>query len=220
MAEVEHPEVWPALEKLVDPITRCDQESPLRWTCKSTHSAVRGAVHAVHGFRLSHKTVSKLSATANLEASGSSGIENAEGRGSEGVIGEVGVGEDFVDEVAVVAQSASESGGESEDEASAPLDEGVGWVGGRVEPGVFGEEGLGRGARSAAEGEVDDDDLGGDEQSMELGGGHRDLRCGGGRLGLGGLGEDLEEELSSSRSELAVGGDSEELVAENSASTR
>jgi hypothetical protein len=29
--EVAHPEVWPALEKLVDPITRGDPESPLRW---------------------------------------------------------------------------------------------------------------------------------------------------------------------------------------------
>ena len=34
--EVLHPEVWPALERLVDPITRGDPESPLRWTCKST----------------------------------------------------------------------------------------------------------------------------------------------------------------------------------------
>jgi hypothetical protein len=30
-------EVWPALEQLVDPLTRGDPESPLRWTCKSTH---------------------------------------------------------------------------------------------------------------------------------------------------------------------------------------
>jgi hypothetical protein len=34
--EVAHPEVWPALEKPVDPVTRRDPESPLRWTCKST----------------------------------------------------------------------------------------------------------------------------------------------------------------------------------------
>jgi hypothetical protein len=34
--EVAHPEVWPALEKLVDPVTRSGPESPLRWTCKST----------------------------------------------------------------------------------------------------------------------------------------------------------------------------------------
>jgi hypothetical protein len=31
------PDVWPALERLVDPVTRGDPESPLRWTCKSTH---------------------------------------------------------------------------------------------------------------------------------------------------------------------------------------
>jgi hypothetical protein len=36
--EVAHPEVWPALENLIDPITRGDPESPLRWTCKSTHA--------------------------------------------------------------------------------------------------------------------------------------------------------------------------------------
>jgi hypothetical protein len=36
--EVMHPEVWPALEKLVDPVTRGDPESPLRWTCKSTRA--------------------------------------------------------------------------------------------------------------------------------------------------------------------------------------
>src|SRR5258708_3295147 len=33
--EVAHPEVWPALEKLVDPITRGDPESPLPWTGKT-----------------------------------------------------------------------------------------------------------------------------------------------------------------------------------------
>ena len=34
---VEHPDAWSKLEKLVDPVTRGDPESPLRWTCKSTH---------------------------------------------------------------------------------------------------------------------------------------------------------------------------------------
>src|SRR3954467_3541744 len=29
--EEAHPEVWPALERLVDPVTRGDPESPLRW---------------------------------------------------------------------------------------------------------------------------------------------------------------------------------------------
>ena len=57
--EVAHPEVWPALEKLIDPITRGDPESPLRWTCKSTH-ALAAELLARHGIRLSYKTVSKL----------------------------------------------------------------------------------------------------------------------------------------------------------------
>jgi hypothetical protein len=35
--EVAHPEVWPALKNLIDPITRGEPESPLRWTCKRTH---------------------------------------------------------------------------------------------------------------------------------------------------------------------------------------
>jgi Rhodopirellula transposase DDE domain len=57
--EIAHPEVWPALEKLVDPITRGDPESPLRWTCKSTH-ALAAELWVRHGIRLSYKTVSKL----------------------------------------------------------------------------------------------------------------------------------------------------------------
>jgi transposase len=57
--EVAHPEVWPALEKLVDPITRGDPESPLRWTCKSTH-ALAAELLARHGIRITHKTVAKL----------------------------------------------------------------------------------------------------------------------------------------------------------------
>jgi len=34
--EQQYPETWAKLEKLVDPVTRRDPESPLRWTCKST----------------------------------------------------------------------------------------------------------------------------------------------------------------------------------------
>jgi hypothetical protein len=30
------PDLWAALESLIDPVTRGDPESPLRWTCKST----------------------------------------------------------------------------------------------------------------------------------------------------------------------------------------
>ena len=56
--EVVHPEVWPALEKLVDPLTRGDPESPLRWTCKSTR-ALSGELFA-QGIQASDKTVGKL----------------------------------------------------------------------------------------------------------------------------------------------------------------
>lgn len=57
--EVEHPDVWPALEKLVDPVTRGDPESPLRWTCKST-VVLSGELFKQHGIRVSDKTVAKL----------------------------------------------------------------------------------------------------------------------------------------------------------------
>ena len=57
--EVEHPEVWPGLEKLVDPVTRGDPESPLRWTCKSTH-VLSSEMFAEYGIRISDKTVAKL----------------------------------------------------------------------------------------------------------------------------------------------------------------
>ena len=53
-----HPQVWPALEKLVDPVTRGDPESPLRWTCKSTH--VLSAELLAQGIQASDKTVAKL----------------------------------------------------------------------------------------------------------------------------------------------------------------
>jgi hypothetical protein len=57
--EQENPEVWPALEKLVDPLTRGDPESPLRWTCKST-PALAAELFSGHGIRISDKTVAKL----------------------------------------------------------------------------------------------------------------------------------------------------------------
>lgn len=57
--EKAHPEVWPALEELVDPLTRGDPESPLRWTCKSTH-VLAAELFAQHGIRISDKTVAKL----------------------------------------------------------------------------------------------------------------------------------------------------------------
>ena len=57
--EVVHPKVWPALEALVDPLTRGDPESPLRWTCKSTQM-LSTELHTQHGIRVSDRTVAKL----------------------------------------------------------------------------------------------------------------------------------------------------------------
>jgi hypothetical protein len=57
--EVMHPEVWPALERLVDPVTRGDPESPLRWTCKST-LVLSAEMFTRHGVRISDRTVAKL----------------------------------------------------------------------------------------------------------------------------------------------------------------
>ena len=54
-----HPEVWPAIEKLVDPVTRGDPESPLRWTCKSTH-VLSAELFTRHGISACDKTVAKL----------------------------------------------------------------------------------------------------------------------------------------------------------------
>jgi len=57
--ELANPEVWPALEKLVDPVTRGDPKSPLRWTCKST-AILAAELFAQHGIRMSDRTVAKL----------------------------------------------------------------------------------------------------------------------------------------------------------------
>lgn len=56
--EVVFPELWPALESLVDPVTRGDPESPLRWTCKSTH-VLSTEMFRQHGIRVSDKTVAR-----------------------------------------------------------------------------------------------------------------------------------------------------------------
>jgi hypothetical protein len=56
--EVAHPEVWPALERLVDPVSRGDPESPLRWTCKSTRQLA--AELSAQRIQISDRTVSKL----------------------------------------------------------------------------------------------------------------------------------------------------------------
>jgi len=57
--EVALPDLWPKLERLVDPVTRGDPESPLRWTCKSTH-ALELEMFAQHGIVVDRKTIAKV----------------------------------------------------------------------------------------------------------------------------------------------------------------
>jgi hypothetical protein len=54
-----HPELLPALEKLVDPATRGDPESPLRWTSKSTRR-LSEEMFAKHGIRVGELTIGRL----------------------------------------------------------------------------------------------------------------------------------------------------------------
>jgi hypothetical protein len=56
--ELLYPEVWPALELLVDPVTRGDPESALRWTCKSTQ--ILSTELLSQGIEISDRTVAKL----------------------------------------------------------------------------------------------------------------------------------------------------------------
>lgn len=56
--EQEQPGLMAALERLVEPETRGDPMSPLRWTCKSTRVLAR-ALQA-DGFEVSHLKVGKL----------------------------------------------------------------------------------------------------------------------------------------------------------------
>jgi hypothetical protein len=46
------------LDRLVDPVTRGDQESPLRWTCKSVRRLAEELKHAGHA--VSYQTVAEL----------------------------------------------------------------------------------------------------------------------------------------------------------------
>ena len=47
-----------ALERLVDPLTRGDPQSPLRWTCKSRPKLAAALTSA--GFKVSPTTVGRL----------------------------------------------------------------------------------------------------------------------------------------------------------------
>ena len=54
-----YPDLVPKLEALVDPVTRGDPESPLRWTCKST-VVLSEEMFWRHSIRVSHQTVARL----------------------------------------------------------------------------------------------------------------------------------------------------------------
>jgi transposase len=58
LREKQDPELTPALENLVDPVTRGDPESPLRWTCKSTRSLANELTQ--QGHPVSDSTVRRL----------------------------------------------------------------------------------------------------------------------------------------------------------------
>ena len=54
----QEPSLLSALEALVEPTTRGDPESPLRWTCQSTRQLARALT--ARGHRISHQTVASL----------------------------------------------------------------------------------------------------------------------------------------------------------------
>jgi hypothetical protein len=56
--DVYHPDLLRELESLVDPVTRGDPMSPLRWTCKSTRQLSSELVR--QGYGVSHVTVAEL----------------------------------------------------------------------------------------------------------------------------------------------------------------
>src|SRR3990172_7601827 len=65
---VSDPELPAALEALVDPTTRGDPESPLRWTCKSTSTLARELTN--QGHPVSARTVGRLLRAAGYSLQG------------------------------------------------------------------------------------------------------------------------------------------------------
>ena len=57
--EEHYPDLSKALESLVDPVTRGDPESPLRWTCKSTRQLAIELARQGY-YRASHVTIAEL----------------------------------------------------------------------------------------------------------------------------------------------------------------
>jgi transposase len=57
-ATTRDPKLREDLERMIDPLTRGDPESPLRWTCKSVRQLARALVKLGH--QVSHQTVAEL----------------------------------------------------------------------------------------------------------------------------------------------------------------
>ena len=54
----QNPRLVEAIEELIDPVTRGDPQSPLRWTCKSVRNLAESL--AEQGYALSHQTVANI----------------------------------------------------------------------------------------------------------------------------------------------------------------
>jgi len=54
----QNPDLVKKIEDLVDPVTRGDPESPLRWTCKSVRNVEKGLLKA--GYSVSYRTVARI----------------------------------------------------------------------------------------------------------------------------------------------------------------
>jgi transposase len=66
--EEKDPKIFEALELLIDPATRGDPMSPLKWTCKSTRQLALAM--AKQGFQISHQTVAELLRHLNYSLQG------------------------------------------------------------------------------------------------------------------------------------------------------
>ena len=60
----QQPEILQALEQLVDPVTRGDPQSPLRWTCKSTRQLARTLTG--QGYEVSYRVVGEGNCTKSV----------------------------------------------------------------------------------------------------------------------------------------------------------
>jgi len=75
-AAVRDPQLLRRLESLVEPLSRGDPESPLRWTCKSTRLLAAELAKKGHG--ISHETVARLLHESHYSLQGNRKMEEGE----------------------------------------------------------------------------------------------------------------------------------------------